>query len=929
MRMKDTLNLGKTKFPMRGKLPTKEPERQKEWLDQKVYEQRLKLNEGHDTFILHDGPPYANGNIHIGHAMNKITKDIILRSKAMEGYYAPYVPGWDTHGLPIEQAVTNSGVDRKKMSLSEFRKICEDYAKKQVAGQRKDFMRLGVEGDWEHPYVTFDPEFEEQEIRVFGKMVEQGLIYRGDKPVYWSPSSESTLAEAEIEYKDVESSAIYVAFKVKDSHGLLPENAEMIIWTTTPWTIPSNLGISVHPDFDYSVVEVNGRTFVVATDLLEKVAEKLGWDNYTTVDHIKGSDMDRMVAKHPFYDRDSLVMCGRHVTSEDGTGLVHTAPGHGDDDYWIGKQYELDILSPIDDQGRYTDEAPGFEGLFYMDGNKKSLELLRENDALLHEDKIVHSYPHDWRTKQPVIFRATPQWFCSVDKIRERTLSIINEEVHWWHPSGQARIYAMIKDRGDWVISRQRVWGVPLPIFYAEDGTPIMTKETIDHVAELVGQYGSNVWFERDAKDLLPEGFTHPGSPNGQFTKEMDIMDVWFDSGSSHQGVLRVRDQLSFPADLYVEGSDQYRGWFNSSLLTSVAVNDQAPYRAVLSQGFVNDGEGRKMSKSIGNTVSPNTVAYQRGADILRLWVASVDSRFDVRISDDILSQVAESYRKIRNTLRFLLGNVADFDPAVHVVDYNDLDPVDQYMLNELNQVNERVIEAYDRYDFNTVFHEVLNFLTDQMSSFYLDYSKDVTYIELADSPARRNMQTVMYAVARDLTILLTPILVHTTEEVWSYLKEPEDYVQLANFPTIKHYEDHDALYSYWPNFMHFRDAVNKSLEEARNNKVIGKSLEAKLLIYPNDDTKALLDQVGEKLATYLIVSQVVVKDTESPADADQYEGFSLQVEPADGEACERCRAIRPSVGTIKEAPTLCQRCADIVINHFPEALANEDESHD
>lgn len=926
MKMKETLNLGKTKFPMRGKLPTKEPERQKEWEENKVYERRLKQNEGHDTFILHDGPPYANGNIHIGHAMNKISKDIIVRSKAMQGYYAPYIPGWDTHGLPIEQAVTNSGVDRKQMSVAEFRKICAEYAKEQVAQQREDFKRLGVAGEWEHPYLSLDKEFEAQEIRVFGKMVAAGLIYQGNKPVYWSPSSESTLAEAEVEYKDVESYAIYVAFPLKDGKGLLPEDSELVIWTTTPWTIPSNLGISVHPDFDYSVVAVNGHHYVVASELLEKVSETLGWEDYEVVQHIFGREMDRMVAKHPFYDRESLVMCGRHVTAEDGTGLVHTAPGHGDDDYTIGMEYDLPILSPINEQGHFTEEAPGFEGLFYAKGNEKSLELLKEKGALLHESTFMHSYPHDWRTKKPVIFRATPQWFCSVDKIRERTLTAINDEVHWWHPSGQRRIYNMIQGRGDWVISRQRVWGVPLPIFYAEDGTPIMTEETINHVADLFEEYGSNVWFEREAKDLLPEGFTHPASPNGEFTKEKDIMDVWFDSGSSHAGVLGSRENLSFPADLYLEGSDQYRGWFNSSLLTSIAVNDQAPYREVLSQGFVNDGEGRKMSKSIGNTVSPNDVAKQRGAEILRLWVASVDTQYDVRISDEILGQVAESYRKIRNTIRFMLSNISDFEPAKHAVAYDDLEPIDQFIMNELNRVNQKVIDAYNHYDFNTVVHSILNFLTITMSSFYIDYSKDVVYIERKDDPARRNMQTVMYKAARDLTILLTPILVHTTEEIWQYLDEAEEYVQLANFPEAETYANHDELYSLWPAFLAFRQNVNKSLEEARNQKIIGKSLSAKLSIYADGETKQMLDQVGEKLDTYLMVSQLEIKDfADAPAESDEFEGFKLMVSPAEGEVCERCRKTLPSVGTIEAAPMLCQRCADIVINDFPEALEAED----
>lgn len=927
MKMKETLNLGKTKFSMRGNLPQKEPQRQAEWEENHVYEQRLAKNKDNQPFVLHDGPPYANGNIHIGHAMNKISKDIIIRSKAMEGYYAPYVPGWDTHGLPIEQAVTNSGVDRKALSTATFRKICQEYATKQVDQQRKDFKRLGVSGEWENPYVTYRKDFEAQEIRVFGKMAENGLIYQGNKPVYWSPSSESTLAEAEIEYKDVETPSIYVAYKAKETFGKLPSDTEFVIWTTTPWTLPASMGISVHPRITYVLVEIGTLHYLVAKDLLQSLVGKFEWEDYQIVQEIQGKELDRMVAQHPFYDRDILVMNGEHVTTDTGTGLVHTAPGHGEDDYQIGKAYGLEILSPLNDQGCFTEEAPGFEGMFYEEGNKLAISIVKEKGALLKLEYFTHSYPHDWRTKKPVIFRALPQWFCSVDKIREKTLSIINHEVKWWHPSGQKRIYNMIRDRGDWVISRQRVWGVPLPIFYAEDGTPIITPETTEYVAQLFEKYGSNVWFEREAKDLLPEGFTSEHSPNGQFTKEKDIMDVWFDSGSSWAGVLENEEHLVYPADMYLEGSDQYRGWFNSSLLTSVAVNGQAPYKQVISQGFVNDGEGRKMSKSLGNTVSPNDVCDQRGADILRLWVTSVDSRYDVRISDDILAQVSESYRKIRNTLRFMLGNLSDFDVKANSVSYQDLDPIDQFILVELDHLVEEVREAYDQFEFNTIIQQILNFLTQMMSSFYLDYSKDVTYIELADDPKRRNMQTVMYQVTKKLTILLTPIIPHTTEEIWEFLQEEEDYAQLANFPEVEHYENAEELSTFWHKFLQFRDATNQTLETARNEKVIGKSLEARLHIYADADCQSFLEAVGENLRIYLMVSQLEILDqAQAPSSADDYEGFKLVVTPAEGQVCERCRGVYPSVGSCEQAPTLCQRCAQIVIDHFPEVLQAEED---
>ena len=686
MKIKDTLNLGKTAFPMRAGLPNKEPNWQKDWADATLYEKRQELNEGKPSFMLHDGPPYANGNIHLGHSLNKISKDIIVRYKSMAGFRAPYVPGWDTHGLPIEQQLAKAGMKRKEMDLLDYLEECRKYAMKQVDMQRSDFKSLGVLADWDRPYLTLLPEYEAAQIRVFGKMAEKGYIYKGQKPIYWSPSSESSLAEAEIEYQDVRSASIFVAFKAKDTKGKLPEDVEFVIWTTTPWTIPSNLGIFAHPDYDYSVVAVNGRKFVIASEMLEAVAEKLEWENPEVLQTIKGSELEYMVAKHPFYDRETLIMNADYVTLDSGTGLVHVAPGHGEDDYFASRKYKLPVLSPIDNRGYYTDEAPGLEGLFYDEGNKVVSKWLEEKDALLKLEFFTHSYPHDWRTKKPVIFRATPQWFASIDDFRQNILDEV-ERVDWVIPWGKTRLFNMVRDRGDWVISRQRAWGVPLPIFYGENGEPIITPETTEHVAKLFAEFGSKVWFEREAKDLLPEGFTHPASPNGEFTKEKDIMDVWFDSGSSWNGVLNERDYLSFPADLYLEGSDQYRGWFNSSITTSVAVNGVAPYKAVLSQGFVLDGKGRKMSKSIGNTIVPKDVTKKFGADILRLWVASIDTESDVRVSMDILSQVSEVYRKIRNTLRFLIANTSDFNPKEDAIDFAELRPVDKYMLVKFNEL--------------------------------------------------------------------------------------------------------------------------------------------------------------------------------------------------------------------------------------------------
>ncbi|EAD5952311.1 isoleucine--tRNA ligase, partial [Listeria monocytogenes] len=680
MEYKDTLLMPKTDFPMRGNLPNKEPEWQAKWEEEKLYEKIQEKNAERPTYILHDGPPYANGEVHMGHALNKTIKDIIVRYKSMAGFRSPYVPGWDTHGLPIETAIAKKGVKRKEMSIAEFRKLCAEYAMKQVDGQRTGFKRLGINGDWENPYITLLPEYEAEQIKVFGEMAKKGYIYKGKKPVYWSPSSESALAEAEIEYQDKTSASIFVAFKVTDGKGVLDEGTNIVIWTTTPWTIPANMGITVNPDLDYVVIESAGEKYVVAEALLPSLREKLGFEDATVVKTVRGSELDRVVTKHPFYDRDSLVMNGEHATAEAGTGAVHTAPGHGEDDFLIGKKYDLEILAPLDDRGVFTEEAPGFEGVFYDTANKMVTEKLEEVGALLKMEFITHSYPHDWRTKKPVIFRATAQWFASIDAFRDDLLAAV-KGVNWTPAWGETRLFNMVRDRGDWVISRQRAWGVPLPIFYAENGEAIITDETINHISELFREHGSNVWFERDVKDLLPAGFTHPGSPNGEFTKETDIMDVWFDSGSSHQAVLNARPELSRPADLYMEGSDQYRGWFNSSLTTAVAITGEAPYRNVLSHGFALDGEGRKMSKSLGNTLLPGKVIKQLGADIVRLWVASVDYQADVRVSDEILKQVSEVYRKIRNTMRFLLGNINDFNPTTNTVSYENLREVDKYML--------------------------------------------------------------------------------------------------------------------------------------------------------------------------------------------------------------------------------------------------------
>ncbi|HES0844301.1 TPA: isoleucine--tRNA ligase [Streptococcus pyogenes] len=925
MKLKETLNLGKTAFPMRAGLPNKEPQWQAAWEQAELYKKRQELNAGKPAFHLHDGPPYANGNIHVGHALNKISKDIIVRSKSMSGFQAPYVPGWDTHGLPIEQVLAKQGIKRKEMDLAEYLEMCRQYALSQVDKQRDDFKRLGVSADWENPYVTLDPQFEADQIRVFGAMAEKGYIYRGAKPVYWSWSSESALAEAEIEYHDIDSISLYYANKVKDGKGILDTNTYIVVWTTTPFTVTASRGLTVGPDMDYLVVKPagSGRQYVVAEGLLDSLAGKFGWESFETLASHKGADLEYIVTEHPWdTDVEELVILGDHVTLESGTGIVHTAPGFGEDDYNVGTKYKLEVAVTVDERGLMMENAgPDFHGQFYNKVTPIVIDKL--GDLLLAQEVINHSYPFDWRTKKPIIWRAVPQWFASVSDFRQDILDEIEKIT--FHPSwGETRLYNMIRDRGDWVISRQRAWGVPLPIFYAEDGTAIMTKEVTDHVADLFQENGSIIWWQKEAKDLLPEGFTHPGSPNGEFTKETDIMDVWFDSGSSWNGVMNARENLSYPADLYLEGSDQYRGWFNSSLITSVAVNGHAPYKAILSQGFVLDGKGEKMSKSKGNIISPNDVAKQYGADILRLWVASVDTDNDVRVSMEILGQVSETYRKIRNTLRFLIANTSDFNPATDTVAYADLGAVDKYMTIVFNQLVATITDAYERYDFMAIYKAVVNFVTVDLSAFYLDFAKDVVYIEAANSLERRRMQTVFYDILVKITKLLTPILPHTTEEIWSYLEyESEAFVQLAEMPVAETFSAQEDILEAWSAFMTLRTQAQKALEEARNAKIIGKSLEAHLTIYASEEVKTLLTALDSDIALLLIVSQLTIADlADAPADAVAFEGIAFMVEHAIGEVCERSRRIDPTTRMRSYNAFVCDHSAKIIEENFPEAVA-------
>ena len=894
---KETLFMGKTNFEMRGNLNNKEPQIQQKWKDIDLYNKVIKKNEGKKEYTLHDGPPYANGDIHLGHALNKILKDFVVRYKNMNGFKSVYIPGWDTHGLPIENALQKSGVSRKDKSTAEFRKLCEEYAYKQVERQKKGFERLGVLGDFDNPYITLQHDFERDQILVFAKMAEKGLIYKGLKPVYWSPSSESALAEAEIEYKDITSKSIFFKFPIVNGDGQY-ENASYMVWTTTPWTLPCNLAVAAGPMIEYVLFDSNKGKMICASDLLESLSNKLSLENVKILDRKFGKDLLNLKYKHPLYDRIQPTINADYVTTTDGTGFVHIAPGYGEEDYMAGKEYGLDIMVAVDSKGYQTKEAGKYAGMFYDDSEDAIIKDLEECGALLLLDPITHSYPHDWRTKKPVIFRATPQWFASIDPIKDDILEAI-KNVKWNPKWGDIRISNMIRDRHDWCISRQRAWGVPIPVFYAEDGTEILDQEVLKHVADLFGEFGSNVWFEREAKDLLPEGFTHPASPNGIFRKENDIMDVWFDSGSSY--MLLNRRGLQYPADLYLEGSDQYRGWFNSSIITAVATTGVAPYKTVVSHGFTLDGQGRKMSKSLGNTVDPIKVCNESGADILRLWVASVEYRADMPLSKDILKQVSESYRKIRNTIRFLLSNTSDFNPN-DALAYDNLELVDKYMHIKLQKFIKEIKNNYDNFDFGEVYRNVNSYITNTLSAFYLDFTKDILYIEDPKSNKRLSTQTVFYEILVSLIKLLTPILPHTMSEAYDNLayKEAED-VYLTDMPQEETNLDFD-LEKQFDKFMEYRDIVLKALEEARANKIIGKSFNAKLTITLDDEAKKVFMPIEEDAKQLLIVSQLEFKEGNK---------FDVLVEPATGCTCARCWMIVP----VCNEDELCPRCASIIAN--------------
>lgn len=896
MDYKDTLLMPNTEFEMRANLTQKEPKFQERWKEENLYEKMKETHKDKTPFVLHDGPPYANGNIHIGHALNKILKDIVVRSHHMLGYQSLFIPGWDTHGLPIETAISKLGHNRKTMSTYDFRELCDGYARKQIETQMADMKALGTIGDYDHYYATLQKEFEASQIEVFGKMAMDGLIYKGLKPVYWSPSSESALAEAEIEYHDKKDETIFVRFEVTESKGPIDKGDYFVIWTTTPWTIPANLAICLNADIDYVKVKTEKGNLVFAKRLMEDLLTRFKLENLGVLATFKGSECEFAQTKHPLYERISVVILGDHVTDEDGTGCVHTAPGHGVEDFNVGRKYGLEAFCPVDDRGCMTAEAGDFlVGQFVEVANKTVIETLDQQGALLALEHIVHSYPHDWRTKKPVIFRATTQWFASIEKIRTQLLNEI-DSVKWVPEWGKLRMHNMIKDRGDWCISRQRAWGVPIPIFYTQENTPIMDEAVFKHVSELFRQEGSNVWFSKEAKDLLPEGYTHPESPDGIFKKETDIMDVWFDSGSSHTGVIKARGG-QLPVDLYLEGSDQYRGWFNSSLIVSTAVHGHAPYKEVLSHGFVLDGKGEKMSKSLGNTVEPNKVVKQSGADILRLWASSIDYQSDVRISDDLLKQVVEAYKKLRNTFRFLLANLNGFDTRKKV-NFSDLPKVDLYILSELNQLIDLAQDVYKNYDYKNLVSACSNFMTNQMSAYYLDFTKDILYIEKKEGQRRLEVQTVLHTVVDSLNRILAPILVHTMEEVHDVLYPSQDSVHLKELPT--HLDVPSVSTEDWDKLFELRTSIFKALELSRAEKVIGKSLEAKVVVEVTEDVDRLVKEYLPNFSQWLIVSQSEVK---LGSEA------KVSVEKASGVTCPRCWNVTHS----HAEDGLCDRCAAVL----------------
>jgi isoleucyl-tRNA synthetase len=912
---------------MKANLAQREPQQLKAWADEDLHARVREASKGRKQFILHDGPPYANGHIHIGTALNKILKDIVVRSRQMAGFDAVYVPGWDCHGLPIEHNVDKElGAKKKDISQADVRRLCRRYAEKFIDIQRDGFKRLGVMGLWDDPYLTMNYKYEATIARECGKFALDGSLFRSKKPIYWCSTCRTALAEAEIEYEDETSPSIYVRFALKDDLGqiepvLAGKKVDVVIWTTTPWTIPANLAISLHPDFSYAAVDVgDDQVFVVAAEMVEGCMAALGIEKYETLVQISAKSLENKRCRHPLYDRDSLLILGDHVTLEAGTGCVHTAPGHGREDYEVGLAYGIETYSPVDDDGCFTDEVEFFKGQFVFAANKDITAKLTEVGALAGSETITHSYPHCWRCKKPVIFRATPQWFISMDKkdLRQKSLEAI-DQVKWIPDWGRERIYGMIKNRPDWCVSRQRAWGVPITVFYcAKCEELFIDKEASEHVYQLFEKHGADVWFEKEARELLPTGTVCKECGHDDFTKETDILDVWFDSGVSHAAVLEARPNLSWPADLYLEGSDQHRGWFHSSLLTAVGTRGRAPYRQVLTHGFVVDGNGRKMSKSVGNTMAPKEVVDRHGAEILRLWVSATDYRDDIRISEKILKQLTDAYRRIRNTCRFILGNLSDFDPQKDAVDYAKMLEIDRFALHRLQDLIGRNSEAYLNYEFHVVYHSLFNYCTLDLSAFYLDVLKDRLYTSLADSRERRSAQTVLHIMLSTMTRLMAPILPFTAEEIWRYMPETADKpesVHLAALPVVDEAVCDEVLAKRWQQLLSVRGEVTKALEQARNKKLIGHPLDAAVTIVAPDDLYEALKPLSEDLSSIFIVSAATLS---TKADAGEFiseeiEGLSIGITTASGEKCARCWMYAASVGQSEDHPAICSRCQDVV----------------
>ena len=900
---KETLNMPHTGFEMRGNLPKKEPKMMENWQTENQYEQLLAHHKGQKSYVLHDGPPYANGNLHCGTAMNRSIKDFIVRTHAMNGYYTPFFPGWDTHGLPIENAVQKLGVNRKEVSAAEFRKKCEAYAKEQVATQMATMKRLGTVADYDHPYITLQKGFEARQIKCFAKMALSGMIYQGLKPIYWSPYQETAIADSEIVYIDRKDPTIFVAFDVLDGKGVLTSKEDrFVIWTTTPWTIPANLAICLNEAYDYALVKTEKGNLVVLASKVDELLAKFNLDNLGVIKTMKGKELEGITVSHPFYpQRPSVVILGNHVTDEDGTGCVHTAPGHGLEDFYVGLKYGLKAFCPVDDKGCLTEEAgEDLAGKFVLDANKDVVTKLDELGNLMALEWITHAYPHDERLKKPVIFRATVQWFASIDKIKEDLLKAV-ENVNWLNSFGQVRLSNMIKDRSDWCISRQRLWGVPIPIIYCEDGSPIIDEVVFDHIADLIEQYGSNVWFEKEAKDLLPQGYTNEKSPNGIFTKEKDIMDVWFDSGSSWN---ELTDRgYSYPCDLYFEGSDQYRGWFNSSLSVSVATNGVAPYKAVLSHGYVCDSKGEAMHKSAGNVVNPLEIIDKYGADIFRLWAATSDYKQDMRIGDENLKQVADQYKKVRNTFKFLLGNLNedDFNPTNNLVEFGALNKVNQAMLMQLKKLNSAVIDDYMNYNYIAATSKMTNFMITNLSNYYCSFTKDILYIEAKDDTTRRGVQTVLWHVCDTLVRLWAPILVFTMEEVWSFFTNKcESSVHYTEFNALDEIKVDEQLLTNMEICFEVRSSVLKALEQARANQEIKDNQQAQVVLGLPEATLTILSNTINNLKQWLIVSKVTTYASDN---------VEIKVGKAEGHICPRCWNVEEEV----DEAGLCIRCHHVL----------------